>query len=331
MEPEQQKRLDSSSWHSYPEIFNLGHKAITELFNDDVLIEEKVDGSQFSFGLIDGAIKVRSKGREFPVNGSDKMFQLACNTVEKLHALGHLREGWTYRGEYLSKPKHNSLAYDRTPKDNIILFDITTGHEEYLDYASKKAVAERIGLEVVPCLFQGKIDTVEQVRAILDRVSILGGHKIEGVVIKNYKRFTTQKKAMFGKYVTEEFKEIHRREWKNSNPTQGDIVTQLAMDFKTPARWNKAIQHLRESGQITDSPQDIGPLMKEIVADILKECEDEMKQRLFQYAWPHVSRQVTRGFPEYYKQKLLDQQFGVEPNLEKRIDDARERSEKDLT
>lgn len=329
MDAQEQKKLDNSSWHSYPEIYNLGHKAIVDLFEEDVLIEEKVDGSQFSFGLIDGAIKVRSKGREFPVNGSDKMFQLACNTVEKLASLGWLKEGWTYRGEYLSKPKHNSLTYDRVPVGHIILFDITTGHEEYLSYPEKKAVAEGMGLEVVPCLFQGKIENVEQIRALLDRVSILGGNKIEGMVIKNYRRFTQQKKAMFGKYVTEEFKEIHRREWKNTNPTQGDIVTQISTDLKTPARWNKAIQHLRESGQLTDSPQDIGPLMKEIVADVLKECEDEIKTRLFNFAWPHISRGITRGVPEWYKQKLMDKQFGIEPNLEQRIDSARERSEKE--
>jgi hypothetical protein len=39
-----------SSWHSYSSIYALGHKALAELFMEPVLIEEKVDGSQFSFG-----------------------------------------------------------------------------------------------------------------------------------------------------------------------------------------------------------------------------------------------------------------------------------------
>ena len=42
-----------TSWHSYPSIFALGHRALAELFLDPVVVEEKVDGSQFSFGLFE--------------------------------------------------------------------------------------------------------------------------------------------------------------------------------------------------------------------------------------------------------------------------------------
>ena len=45
-----------TSWHSYPQIYNLGHKAIAGIFDDDVLIEEKIDGSQFSFGRGDALV-----------------------------------------------------------------------------------------------------------------------------------------------------------------------------------------------------------------------------------------------------------------------------------
>lgn len=41
------------SWHSYPSIFAIGHRALAELLLDPVIVEEKVDGSQFSFGLFD--------------------------------------------------------------------------------------------------------------------------------------------------------------------------------------------------------------------------------------------------------------------------------------
>ena len=56
-----------SSWHSYPSIFNLGHKAIERLLDGPVNVEEKIDGSQFSFGLIDGQIRVKSKSVEMNV------------------------------------------------------------------------------------------------------------------------------------------------------------------------------------------------------------------------------------------------------------------------
>ena len=311
---------------TYPEIFNLGHRAVQEIFEDDVLIEEKIDGSQFSFGMIDGVLHVRSKGREFDVYACDDMFKKACETV--LALADKLQPDWTYRGEYLSKPKHNALAYDRTPVQNIILFDINTGEENYLSDYLKLHEANRLGLEVVPVLFKGKVKDVEQIRTLLAKPSILGAQLIEGVVIKNYSRFTQQKKVMMGKYVNESFKEVHRQEWKKDNPTTGDIMLKLVEEYRTPARWNKAIQHLKENGTLLNDPKDIGPLMKEVSQDVLKECRDEIKDKLFEYAWRHLSRNLTRGFPEFYKEHLLKQQFGVEPNMEKRIEEAKERSER---
>lgn len=76
--------------------------------------------------------------------------------------------------------------------------------------------------------------------------------------------------------------------------------------YKHENRWKKAIQHLRDEGVLQGAPQDIGPLMKEISQDVLKEEEQAIKEMLWKYAWPQISRGVTRGFPEWYKELLLD-------------------------
>ena len=58
------------SWHSYPSIYNLGHKAVVDILNWPVMVQEKVDGSQFSFGVDDdGSILIRSKGATMYVEG----------------------------------------------------------------------------------------------------------------------------------------------------------------------------------------------------------------------------------------------------------------------
>lgn len=49
-----------SSYKSYPKVYNLGHSAIKDLFHDEVVIQEKLDGSQFSFGIVDGEFRRRS-------------------------------------------------------------------------------------------------------------------------------------------------------------------------------------------------------------------------------------------------------------------------------
>jgi len=313
-----------TSWHSYTEIYSVGHRAVQDIFKEDIIIEEKVDGSQLSFGLIDGELKIRSKGREFDIYAADMMFQAAAGTVLSLK--DKLHPNWTYRGEYLNKPKHNALAYDRTPNKNIIIFDINTDEEQYLLPEEKKQEANRLGLETVPMLWAGAVDEIGIIRTLLGTKSVLGGQLIEGVVIKNYNRFNVQKKALMAKYVSESFKEVHRQNWKSDNPSPTDVILRLVEEFKTQARWNKAIQHLKENGQLLDDPKDIGPLMKEINDDVLKECADEIKEKLFMYAWKHISRNLTRGFPEYYKEYLLKQQFGTEPNMEKVIEEVRDKS-----
>lgn len=108
--------------------------------------------------------------------------------------------------------------------------------------------------------------------------------------MKNYARFGRDKKALLGKFVSEAFKEVHAKEWKTSNPSNGDIILQITGTLKTAARWNKAVQHLREAGKLEDSPRDIGLLMKEVPTDIEKEEVDYIKDKLYEYAWPHIRR-----------------------------------------
>lgn len=299
-----------SQVNSYPTVFQLGHSAVKEIFSGSVNVEEKVDGSQFSFGVIDGELVCRSKGKQLINDAPEKMFTKAVESVRRMEF--KLTPGWIYRGEYLEKPKHNTLNYSRVPHGNIIIFDVAIAPEEYLDYDHKKQEAARLGLEVVPLVFSGKVENFEMFQSFLEQESILGGTKVEGVVIKNYSLFTMEKKIAIAKYVSEAFKEIHEGDWKQRNPTQKDIEALLIEQYKTPARWNKAIQHLRESGQLEGSPRDIGKLMKEIPADVAKECEDEIKEKLFKHFWPHISRGITSGLPEWYKAELAKSAFEVE-------------------
>ena len=296
--------------NSYPSVYQVGHAAIANLFDGEVQIEEKVDGSQFSFGIVDGEILCKSKNVRFSPDMANKMFNKAVETVLELTPL--LKDGWQYRCEYLQKPKQNTLCYERTPKSYLILFDINTGLESYMSYEDKKAEAERIGLECVPLLYRGKVETYDQFTQFLELTSILGGCKVEGVVIKNYEQFTKDKKVAMGKYVNESFQEINAGDWRKRNPTQKDVVGEIVLKYKTDVRWQKAIQHLKENGDYLGEPKDIPNLMKEVNQDILQECKDEILDILFNRFWKDISRGITRGLPEWYKDELAKSAFTLE-------------------
>jgi len=306
-----------TSWHSYPSIYNLGHRAVRDLLAFPHIIEEKIDGSQFSFGAFETAegdreLRVRSKGAVMHVDAPEKMFAKAVEAVKG--RFDGLHVGWTYRGEYLAKPKHNALAYDRTPRDHIIIFDVSTGEECWLGLDEKQQEAERLGFECVPQLAvdqAGGTTTLGSLREILDHTqSVLGGQLIEGVVIKPLgELYGSDKRTLMGKFVSERFKEVHKVEWKKTNPSNADVLARLIDAYKTPARWQKAVQHLRDAGCLEDSPRDIGNLLIEVQKDLGKECKEEIQAALWKWAWPHISRGVIAGLPEWYKHELLRLQF----------------------
>lgn len=145
----------------------------------------------------------------------------------------------------------------------------------------------------------------------METESALGGQKIEGVVIKPsaYNLFGVDKKVLMGKFVSETFKEKHTKEWKKQNPSSADVLEQISAEYRAEGRWRKAIQHLREAGSIDGSPRDIGLILKEIPVDIEKECSEEIKDRLWRWAWPHIKRKAVYGFPAWYKDQLMQNQF----------------------
>ena len=289
----------------------LGHRQIERLFDGEVVITEKIDGSQFSFGRDeDGRLFARSRNQEIIV--SEETGGMFARAIATVIALGlDLTPGWTYRGEYLGTPKQNTIAYGRVPAKYIILFDIDRGNQDYLNMNELIAEAARLGLESVYWFgnFLGPPSGVmtETLQRLLGEESALGAALVEGVVLKNYARYTDDKKIMLGTFVSEDFKERHATDWKARHPTQKDLVRGIVAEYATEPRWRKAVQHLREQGMLEGVPQDIPIVLREVATDILEEHGDEIKERLFKHNWKAISRGVTRGLPEFYKQLLLEE------------------------
>ena len=291
--------------HSYGSIYALGHKAVQNIFDGtEVEVTEKVDGSQISFGIIDGELMIRSKNQAIVGDLGNNMFRLGVEQIELRKDI--LQPGYIYRGEYLSKPKHNTLCYDRVPTGNIVIYDIerSQGSEDYLICHLRNTEAARIGFDYIPTFYAGPNINLDMVMKCLENDSYLGGVKIEGVVVKNYNLFTEDKKVAKAKFVSAEFKEKHVKDWGESNPGQKDIIQQIIESLRTEARWRKSVQHLRDDGRLEGSPRDIGNLIKEAQSDILKEEEDEIKETLYNHFRGQILRGSIRGLPEWYKEAL---------------------------
>jgi hypothetical protein len=291
----------------YPKIYHIGHRAIRELFDGPVVVQEKIDGSQFSFGVRDGELFCRSRKKALDIAAPDGMFALAVTRAISLK--DKLNEGCVFRCEYLRSPRHNTLAYDRVPKGNLMLFDVEYGGQNYLNHDELEMWAEELGIEVVPEFYCGDGVQIKTIGEFLERNSALGGCKIEGIVVKNYERWCPDGMTMMGKYVSEDFKELHQKNPDHKAPANADIFEKLNATLRSEARWTKAMHHLRDEGELQWEPQDIPKLIHFVQEDIQAECMHEIHALLWGWAKRKAMKGAVGGLPEWYKRQLLEAQF----------------------
>ncbi|MBI4226283.1 hypothetical protein HY612_04185, partial [Candidatus Roizmanbacteria bacterium] len=250
----------------YPKILELGATPILDIFKHDVIVEEKVDGSLFRFGKTKkGEFFMGSKSVDIYEENIPKMFKKACDNVLSLKH--KIPNGYIFFCEYLEKPKHNVLVYERIPKNNLMLFELWDG--EKFNFTARDKWAKDFEIEASLVLFKGIIKSVDDIEHLLIKESCLGKEKVEGLIVKNYRDFYLlggKAQPMFGKYVREQFKERHATEWKTKT-TKGKLESYIE-SFKNENRWMKAIFHLRDEQQLDFDPRDIGKLLKEIEGDI---------------------------------------------------------------
>lgn len=283
----------------YPKIIHFGSRGTEELFKSDVVVQEKIDGSQFRFVKLDGKLHFFSRGGE--KQEKDGLFGPAMTAVEAI--ADGLTEGLVVCGEAVAKPKHNIVAYCRVPAGNVAVFDVYDLHyERWWAPDDVQALAAYHGLETVETFFQGRLESVEQLKQWQEGTSALGGVK-EGIVIKNYE------KEIFVKLVAEQFLEIKGAPKGPKPKAEGfdAFLETLANKYGGEARRHKAYQHLRDEGLLDFSTKDIGLLIKEIYKDIEEECSDELKQELYERALPKILKHVGPGMAMWYKTRLATQ------------------------
>ncbi len=303
----------------YSKVHQLYHREVHRMKGHQVVVQEKVDGSQISFGRKGGKLFVRSKNQMINTENPDGMFANAVGVLRDRP----LPDNYVFRGEYLKTPKHNVLDYGRIPKDHIIIYDIEfhDGSNHYLDVTAAVEMAHAYGFETVTNFGEFFFEEITPgtIEDLMKNKSILGGQLIEGIVIKCYDLFDSRDKTLMCKYVRPEFKEMNSgKRGKNRR----DVIEEIGGRLATPARFEKAVQHLRDSNMLINEPKDIGVLMRELNKDF-EEHVDEIKNLLYANYRKDILRVANRGFAEWYKAKLLADSGTLEVSVEMATEVAR--------
>lgn len=287
--------------NSFPKIVQYGSRDGLEALEgkdvSEVWVQEKLDGSQFSFcRREDGEIVMSSARARVSPGDGNAMFAPAVETVMSI--ADRLVPGWVYRAEAFMRPKHNVRAYERMPRGGLILFDVEPRAGMFKADATP-LVADELGLECAPFLSVPDL-TPFSLDTLIDTVpSVLGG-RMEGVVLKAYQSRNKWGYVPMVKYVDKQFKEVR---W--DKPPKQDFLLTLAERYGTEARYQKAVLHLREQGKIQGDMPDIGPLMKEVAADLEAEEGDAIRQEILAHYYPLAIRSIRAALPEWYRGELI--------------------------
>lgn len=289
---------------AFPKIWALGSKWAQGIFDTEVEITEKLDGSQIGFSTATGQLVIRSKGAVIDQDDPQKLFKPAVNHIISVH--NALRSNLVYYGEAICSHKHNTLTYTYVPLNFIALFAIyDLDNHKWLTYPEMQKESFRLSVDCVPLLYAGATNG-DIAKSFIGKESYLGGPIAEGIVVKAFKDIEIAG-VMYpihsAKYVTEAFKEKHSHNatFKSGKSNAEEFFEQ----FNTEARFRKAVQKLQEAGDCAEDPRDIGKLMKLLNQDLEEECIDDIKEGLWAIYRKEFLKTATKGFPEWYKASLL--------------------------
>ena len=232
----------------YSKIKRLGHTDNEELFDypsDKIYITEKLDGANGRMWVKDNKLYFGSRN----VNGidSDGQFSKFVKYLKSIVKPEDLDQDYIYIGEFMKK---HTLSYpdDITP---VIFYDILyKDNGTPIDYNIAIKEFERLGLEYIKPLYEGKLSEVKNdLDKYLNESEYRDG-KPEGIVIKNYERTNRFGRPLFAKEVNEDFKEKHKASFKDDGgKKRSKIFNQMIYlrdKYITKARIKKQIFRLRD-------------------------------------------------------------------------------------
>lgn len=261
----------------YHKIIRYGHKSTQDVLNkgDYIIIQEKIDGANASFAVINGELKCWSRNRELNESNTLEGFY---EWVQQNVQAQKLLEGVVYFGEWTAQHK---VSYEGYMKQ-FFLYDIYNLHlEEYVSFSVVRDEAKRLGLQLIPVFFEGEFESFEQLMSYVGRTDLGGKLKGkptgEGIVVKNVNYRDEFGKQVFVKLVIDGFREIQRQKQTKDSKKAFSEAELKVRECVTLPRVEKQVFKLIDNGLLDREYgiEDMGFLLKHtspmVAEDILKE------------------------------------------------------------
>lgn len=183
------------------------HKGILDSYEGDVAVTEKIHGTNFRAGWVDGTWMVGSHNRNRIEHKDDAYWKYSKildlkSIIKEVHknefpwAKAVVIYGEVY-GKGIQKLEYSKVSPD------IAFFDIMV-EGKYISYSVFKYLCSKYKLPTVPHLYHGKWDP--SLKILGEGRSTLANHTMEGCVIRSYREATHPRVGRFVfKYVNDDY------------------------------------------------------------------------------------------------------------------------------
>lgn len=257
--------LGGNGMKKYDSIPRYGKTGTQNILNKNVVIMEKLDGANASFGVVDGELKAFSRNQELDEHNTLRGFY---GWVKDNIDASNLAEDTIYFGEWLAP---HFVKYRKEHHHQFYLFDIYDAHENtYVPYEIAEAHAGELRLNMPQVFFFGKLNDFSEVEKYVGMSELTEVPNTgEGVVIKSY-----DDECLFVKIVSDKFKETKAIKQPSLSKTDLDNVIDGVL---TSHRVEKLIHKKIDLGllpselDITDTGSVLKALGSDVVDDIFEE------------------------------------------------------------
>ena len=274
----------------YAETFNVG---------EDIVIQEKIDGSNASIRYDEesGTLKAFSRRLELNADNTlngfwDYVQTLNLDTFKEI-----LSSRYIVFGEWMGA-KH-AIKYPENVYGKFWMFDVwDTQTEQYLPYEETRSFYDKLiacgneenKFNFVPVFYIGKFESWEKTSELVGRTEVGAEPTGEGIVIKRQNCLDSKSSRLpfYVKIVSEQFSEVHKsKKQKAIDPeaiAKKEANLALAATIVTPQRVQKMIYKFIEDGLL---PQDwdehnLKDISKILPNAIYKDCVKEENETVQQ-------------------------------------------------
>ena len=296
----------------YNKIKVVGDSENKDIFSepdDEIVIEEKIDGSNFRFMIHKGNIIFGSRTQTLSpdIEHNGKSFERCINHVQECfnnldEDIKKNSEGKIFYGENCVK---HTMSYDWNKIPIFLGFDIlSVQSNQFLSYKNKKNLFDSWNLSTVPLI---KISKVKEIIKIDD--SIVPESKYyspstddkhaEGIVFKNYD------KQIFAKYIREKFKEKNRKVFGGNKKYAKTDDEYFSLYYCTNARIDKCIFKLINEDKKLDMTL-MGDLLNMVYRDIWEENWEEIAFSKKTINLSNFKKLISKRCLEVLKQTMIN-------------------------